>query len=251
MPSPQVTVSDNGGAPVDPVASGTGVNVVAGDTIVIQLQNLAADNWSCNLVGQDDQVVPPTFTLDPVAKNVTFTAPGAPFALLFESVVDEGDDINGNPVATYRQRFAIYSLATGGFRVLASNERNEGNALFGWIVTINEFIRLLAGGATGGANIVALNDANVTGLASVGNIRIPILALTATRTVTLPAAPTPGTTVTIADVRKLITLANNIIVNGGSKHIYVGGVDEGTSLTMGTPYSGDELRLIYDGTAWS
>jgi hypothetical protein len=235
MPSPQVTVSDNGGTPVDPVASGIGVNVIAGHAIVIQLQNLAADTWSCPLVGRDDQVTPPTFTLDPIGKKVAFTAPAGPFSLIFESVVNNGQDINGDPVDAYRQRFGIFCLTAAGTRVLASNERNETNALFGWAKDVNDALRLVAtaiAAANGLPQWQAGGDSayQITGTNVKQIVVVP--TLTAARTWVMPTAPVDGLPVDIFDLTGVLVDTGNtlsVTTQGGTDHFFYAGADKGTT----------------------
>ena len=139
--SPICTVQDGGGAAAVPT---NGATVTAGNVITIALQSTAGVGvWSISQVGRDDLVASPTLTVNNNNKTATFTAPTAPWALIFQSVVGVnslGLDANGLTQSSYTTTFGIYTLA-GSNRLFATNERSEGNASFGWITKINAFLR--------------------------------------------------------------------------------------------------------------
>src|SRR5439155_7985555 len=82
-----------------------------------------------------------SLVIDPVAKTATFTAPAAGRAYIFESKVNGGIGPNGKPLASYKTTFGIYTTTLAGRSVIAVNERLERNALFGYIVSLNDLIR--------------------------------------------------------------------------------------------------------------
>lgn len=163
-PSPTCTVQDGAGSPQ---ATLDGVDVTAGNTITIQLASLAGvRGWSITVVGRDDAVASPTLTVNYTTCTATFTAPAAPWALLFQSVVNGGVDLNGQVQDDYTATFAIFATGSGGVRLLAVNERYEGSNEFGWITKINDVIRTLQGGATTAGRTVTTN-ATVTTVATI------------------------------------------------------------------------------------
>lgn len=144
-PSPLCTVADGVGAPQ---ATTNGVDVTPGNTITIQLASLAGvRTWSCTVVGQDDEVTPPTVTINSTTKTATFTAPAGQWAIIFQSQINGGVDEDGRAQASYTTTFGVFSVGVGGYRLFASNERYEGSSSFGWITKLNALIRALVGGA--------------------------------------------------------------------------------------------------------
>jgi hypothetical protein len=142
-PSPICVVSDNGGA-YGPTTNG--VNVGAGDPIAVQLASAAGvAAWTLTCTGVDDLSVAPTITVSGTGNNTrNFAAGSAGSTFVFQSQVQDGQ---GNP---YTTTFGIYVTTSGGNRVIAVNERFEGNATFGWIATLNQMIRSGGGGGGGG-----------------------------------------------------------------------------------------------------
>ncbi len=172
-PSPVCTVADGAGTPQ---ATTNGVDVTAGNTITIQLASLAGVGpWAIAIVGLDDLVAAPVVTVNSTTKTATFVAPAAPWAIIFESLVNNGIDANKKAQSSYRTTFGIYC----GSRLMASNERQEGSLAFGWITKINNLIRGNAGSSSAG--LLATSDATVTTFATVpipanSNITIEVYA---------------------------------------------------------------------------
>jgi hypothetical protein len=177
-PSPTCTVKDGAGSPQ---ATLDGVDVTAGNTITIQLASLAGvRGWSIAVVGRDDAVASPALTVNYTTCTATFTAPAAPWALIFQSQVNGGVDLNGQAQASYTTTFGVFGNGSGNARLMAVNERTEGSAAFGWITKINALLRTLVGGVPiAGATVTT--DATVTTIATIAvadntNIAIEVYA---------------------------------------------------------------------------
>lgn len=144
MPSPVCTVNA--------ASTGNGVNVASASTVTIQLFDTAGVNvWSIQCLTTDDLQVASNITgslsINSITKTATFTAPtttvGA--ALIFESRVNGGLDINGRNDASLTTRFGIFILtAANSLRVGAFDETVEGNAAFGWTAKFNAGVRAAA-----------------------------------------------------------------------------------------------------------
>ena len=97
----------------------------------------------------------------------------------------------------------------------------------------------------------APGDANIT-LSDPGNSYVGYTGLTTNRTCFLPAAPTAGQQVTIADEDGSLA-THNVVINGNGKNIVYAGAGAAT-LTFGfsTPPFGayDAITLLYNGTLW-
>lgn len=149
MPSPACQVK-NGAAAY--VATTNGVDVTPGNTITINLIDSSADTWSIECVYTDDLSVAATVTaslvINTALRTATFTAPVAGRAYIFRSRVNNGNGPDGKTKSSYTTTFGVFTLASGGNRVMATNETVEGNATFGWITKFNSFIRAGAGSPT-------------------------------------------------------------------------------------------------------
>jgi hypothetical protein len=107
-------------------------------------------------------------TIDQITKTATFVAPILGNALIFQSVVNFGVDLQETPQPSYTTTFGVYVLTTSGFRVSAAGETIEGDLNFGWTSKFNNLIRnytATAGSAgdgmvfsSGAYNVVAAND---------------------------------------------------------------------------------------------
>jgi len=141
-PSPTCTVQDGAGSPQSTL---DGVDVTAGNTITIQLASLAGvRGWSITVAGTDDEVATPTISVNSTTKTATFTAPAGVWALVFQSQINGGVDLDGQVQDSYTTTFGIYSTGIGGYRLFAVNERYEGSNAFGWTTKVNALIRTLA-----------------------------------------------------------------------------------------------------------
>jgi hypothetical protein len=143
MTSPVCEVKDGGGAYG---ATTNGVDVTPANTITIRLASQAGvDSWSISCVYTDETSDAATINaglvVDATAKTATFTAPAGGKALIFQSRVNGGIDVNGRSQPSYTVTFGIFTLTGDGLRVLAINETLESDAAFGWIADVNALIR--------------------------------------------------------------------------------------------------------------
>lgn len=151
-----------------------GTNVTPASTVTIQLASTTGvDLWSISCIGTDETsdaaAITSSLSVNYVTKTATFTAPASAKALLFRSMVNNGLDRNQRVDPSLITTFEVYTAATNADRVMAVNERNEGNALFGWITIINNLVRNGGGGGGGGAGTGIYVAANTGGLTA-GNV---------------------------------------------------------------------------------
>ena len=141
MPVSPLCLVQDGAGPFTGTANG--LNVTAGNTISIKLNNPAGvGQWFLQVTGTDETSIPPTLTGvgpgDLVATpgtTVTFPMPlGVGKAILIQSTVTG----TGGPLTT---TFTLYLLTGHGFRVGSTGEQREGNTTFGWATITNPLIR--------------------------------------------------------------------------------------------------------------
>jgi hypothetical protein len=142
IPSPVVLINDQNQT--------DGYNAPSGSLVTIMLASSAGvSNWSLTCIGTDDLLSVDTInaglTINHSTNTATFTAPIADgydgYALLFESIINNGVDINEIEQNNYSTTFTVYILNNQGLRLSAQNETLEGNQLFGWTVKYNQLIR--------------------------------------------------------------------------------------------------------------
>lgn len=132
---------------VNSTATTNGVNVPAASTVTISLASTTGvDYWSLQCISTDETsdhtAVTASLTINALAKTATFTAPTPKRkALIFKSVVNNSLDRNLKFDASLTTTFGVYVADSDTDRVVALNERNEGNANFGWIVALNNVLR--------------------------------------------------------------------------------------------------------------
>jgi len=143
-----------------------GVDVTPGDTVSIQLDDtLGVGSWYLTVVGVDEVTANP-----PVLVNV-LTSPDTPGLVVsptsivsFTVPVGRGQayilrsSVNGPSITT---TFGIFVRTAAGFRVGAVGERFEGDPVFGWTTTLNQFIRNGGGGGGGPAAALQTTTGNV------------------------------------------------------------------------------------------
>lgn len=130
-----------------------GVNVTAASTVTIKLNSSAGVGpWSIQCVNTDETntaaAINATMVIDLSTFTATFTAPAAGSALIFESKINNGKDINGNDVPSYTTTFGVFVLTVTSLRVGAFAEGTEGDATYGWTSKLNSLIRNFTGSAT-------------------------------------------------------------------------------------------------------
>ena len=134
---------------VNGTATGNGVNVAKNTLTTIALFDTAGvKSWSLRCISSDENQVPATIsaglTIDQITKTATFTSPNtnAGAALIFESEVNGGLDVNGRKDASLTTRFGVFVLTNpGSLRVGAFDETLEGSAAHGWLTKFNETVR--------------------------------------------------------------------------------------------------------------
>ena len=137
--------------------TGNGVNVAKNTLTTIALADTAGVKaWSLRCISTDENLVPATIsaglTIDQITKTATFTSPNTDngVALIFESEVNGGLDVNGRKDASLTTRFGVFVLTSpGGLRVGAFDETLEGDASYGWTSKFNAAVRAAGlGGVT-------------------------------------------------------------------------------------------------------
>ena len=165
-PSPLCVVSDNGGAYA--AASPNGINVTGGDSISIQLASYAGvRSWQLTVYGLDELSTAPALSYSvgpPGTYSFTF-APFAGRAVILQSVVNGGVNINGVRVPSYTTTIGIFTLTASGQRVLATGETFE-TCQAGWICDWNAQTRAINNGLYGG--LYTSTDAASVSLTSLG-----------------------------------------------------------------------------------
>jgi hypothetical protein len=126
-----------------------GVNVSGNSTITISLQDTAGvKQWSIQCISTDElhnkNNINNSLLIDLNTKTATFTSPiddGYGSALIFESKINNGLDVNGRADSSLRTTFGIYIITGTARRVHAVNETTESNAEFGYTPDFNDVIR--------------------------------------------------------------------------------------------------------------
>lgn len=151
MVSPACEVKDGSGSYT---ATTSGVDVTPNNTITIRLASATGvDTWSLTCIGTDENSTAASInsglSINSTTKTATFTMPNATGrALIFQSKVNNGRDVNGTTQSSYTTTFAVYTLTAASLRVVAVNETTESSATFGWIKQLNAKIRQTSGGST-------------------------------------------------------------------------------------------------------
>ena len=70
--------------------------------------------------------------------------------MIFQSIVNNGVDLNGTVRPDYVTTFGVYVLTTDGYRVGALGETFEGDSVYGWLSKFNNLIRIGVGGGPPG-----------------------------------------------------------------------------------------------------
>ena len=153
-----------------------GVDVTASSLVTIALADTAGvRQWNLSCVSTDELNVAATVTaglaINLATKTAVFTAPaGLGSALIFQSVINGGVDLNGVAQPSYTTTFKVSVLTASSLRVVAFNESLENSAAFGWTNIINNTIRNYTGSAasagagltfSGGAYNVVSADSSI------------------------------------------------------------------------------------------
>jgi len=152
--------------------TGNGVNVAKNTLTTIAIADTAGvKSWSLRCVSSDENQVPATITagltVNQITKTATFTSPNTDngVALIFESEVNGGLDVNGRKDASLTTRFGVFVLTSpGSLRVGAFDETLESSASYGWLTKFNATVRSAGvGGVTPaltGALPMVVNNSN-------------------------------------------------------------------------------------------
>lgn len=145
MVSPLCEVKDGAGAYG---STATGVDVTPANTITIRLADPNVDSWLIQCITTDETNVAATIqaglTINSLTKTATFTGPATGSALRFRSKVNGGIGPDGVVRSDYSTTFCVFTPTAGGDRTIASDQSTEGSP-YGWITSLNEFIRSGAG----------------------------------------------------------------------------------------------------------
>jgi len=253
MTSPLCTVSDNGG-PAGPTINGVDV-ANDGTDVTIALADIGGVGpWSLAFVQSDDMVVVPALTVDYVHKTATFTKPTGPWALILQSQVNLGLDVNFQKDNSLTTTFGIY-IRYNGLRLAAANERTEGSSEWGWTTKFNDLVRSSGGipsgayhvqRASGGAAVVTVIGSQQPQYAGFHN-------LSADGTCNLPTTGmVDGQPVQVQSEFAALSAGHNIVIDGGTNHIYYEETDQGTSYTMtlGAWGAGGGAIAVWNGSYW-
>jgi hypothetical protein len=221
---------------VNATATTNGVDVTAGSTAGIALADVAnVTQWALTCIGTDDSTLASTIngllTVDQVTKTASLTpVPAAGTAMVFQSQVNNGRDVNGRAVPEYTTTFAIFVPLTGGYRTGAINETLEGSAAFGWITKLNALTRAVASStasvdAKASVRIATTADHGLTGLAAIDGITPVVGDRVLVRTNAAPAQ-------------------NGVYVAGSGAWARATDFNESAEVTTGATF------YVEEGTAW-
>lgn len=154
MTSAICTVRDGAGSPQSVVSAYAPVTPT--NTVTIQLADLTGvSTWSITCTGADETTdaaaITAALVINSTTKTATFTAGAAGKAYLFQSVVNGGNDVNGDEQSSYTTTFKIATLTAGGYAVAAIGETFEHSATYGWTAIVNAFLRAPSSAPTGAA----------------------------------------------------------------------------------------------------
>lgn len=173
MTSPLCTV--NGGSTTN------GVNVTAGSSATIALADTGGvTQWSLSCIGTDEttttSAVNAVLSVNQVSKTATLNpVPAAGTAMVFQSQVNNGQDINGRVVAAYTTTFALFVPLTNSLRTAAINETTEGDASYGWTSKFNALVRntafsLASADAKSSVRLATTGNHGLSGLAAIDSV---------------------------------------------------------------------------------
>lgn len=145
---------------VNGASTTNGVNAAASSTVTIQLSDLTGVNsWEIVCISTDENntsaAVNATVVItNPITKTATFTMPATSngSAVLFQSRVNGGVDVNGRAVSGYTTTFIVHALFHT-LRLAAANETTEADSVAGWVSKFNAAIRVVGLSATGPAGV--------------------------------------------------------------------------------------------------
>ncbi len=256
MTTPNPACLVNSGSPPTDVSASATVNVA--------LQTTAgAAYWFLTCVGADDltsvATINASIAINLSAKTATFTAPnGAGQAVIMQSTVGvgtgssqgAGTDANNTVQPSFTTTFKVNVPTSGGLHVIATNEKLEQDATYGWVNEINKALRAVAGATV---PVPPLVRANVPTLLTAGQSGSTVLTDTTSGpfTLTLPS-------IGIADGMCFLVIdatgqwaTNYLTVSGNGRNVVlpgqIGGAG-GTAATAVLSLKRGSVRFTYDGT---
>ena len=137
MPSPTCLVNN--------WSTETGYNAAQGDFLTISLADKTGVNsWSLTCIGTDDGYVVANvnalLSYNTVSGVYTIQMPLKYCAFIFQSVINNGLDANGNYQNSYKTNFEISIPEAKDNFLIVQNQTVERSAAFGWSTDINALI---------------------------------------------------------------------------------------------------------------
>lgn len=223
MASPICTVNGN--------STINGVNVAANSSVTIAIADTAGvKSWRLSCVSTDElhakSTIDDGLTINQITKQATFTSPNVTTgaALIFESEINGGLDVNGRKDPALSTRFGVYVLTSaGGLRVAAFDETFEGSAMFGWTAKFNAAVR-----AAGSAGVSPALSGTLPIVVNNSNPVAPVVSINA-------ATTSNAGSMSASDKTKLDSVSSGARVASvsGSSPITIGGTSETPIVQLG------------------
>lgn len=225
-----------------------GVNVPKNSSVTVALaSNAGVFTWDIVCVGTDENntvaSINATVSINHAINTATFTVPdGYGQAFIFQSIVNNGTDVNGVVQPSYTTTFGVYVLAVDGVRrVGAQNETVEGNSTYGWLTKFNPIFRQIPQVNTQIiANIQQISDGQTI---SPTTLFVWPNNTSAACHITLPSPAVPGSLFIVGDPSGKGSL-NNIVISPNFGQ-YINGVV--TPYTISTNYGAVGLLYVSSG----
>lgn len=238
-------------------------DVSASATVTVALAVTAGANyWYLTCVGADDltsvAAINASISINQALKTATFTAPnGAGQCVILQSTVGvgtgsaagAGTDANNIVQPGFSTTFKVNVPTAGGLHVIASQEKLEQDAVYGWVNEINKALRAVAG-----AVIPVPPWVTVTGATTLTNGQSGSDVRTDTTSgaysLKLPATPTDGCAFQIVDATGQWS-THNLTLDGNGNNIVrpdqIGGAG-GTAATFALSLKRGSVDVKWDAT---
>ena len=139
MPSPNCLV--NGYSTV------SGYDTTPSQLTTISLASETGVNaWELKCIGTDcfitSAAINALLKYNALTNVYTFTIPSGALgcAIMFQSKINNGLDINGVYQNSYVTNFEVFAIGTYGYRLVAQNQTTEADAVNGWATDINDIL---------------------------------------------------------------------------------------------------------------